>query len=430
MLWTQTSPAQRRAIRQWQCYALAIGILGELFLAGDWYGFAAVMTFVSHTLHLSPAEAGFVQGAFAITYCIGMLFWSPFARKWSARKLFATGLLGTGVFMLAQAAAGDFAQLVGARLLIGFFDAAVWVGTMKLIVGWFPTERHGATMGTLLAAFSLAITLDFAVGIPMAISLGWRAFLVTLGGLTLLVGAIGMLTIKGSPQEIGVAGFRWQAGPEPSHHGGDVALSRIFRARWIYIGWLAIFGDTFALAATATWVVPAFIQQQGMPVQNAALIGTLMGLSQVAFLLVGGWLSDRVSRITMIRLGAALSVFSALSFLAATHYAMSWGMLLAIAGASGVAVLSGGAIFSLVSENYGEKLAATAIGYAELGGIVSTFIAPTLMGAVIDLTHSFTAAFIAFVAVEAVILGALLMIASKRATAPAAAIAHQAPRKA
>lgn len=55
MLWTQTSPAERRAIRTWQWYALAIGILGELFLAGDWYGFAAVMTFVSQTLHLSPA---------------------------------------------------------------------------------------------------------------------------------------------------------------------------------------------------------------------------------------------------------------------------------------------------------------------------------------------------------------------------------------
>lgn len=425
MLWTQTSPAERRAIRKWQCYALSVGILGELFLAGDWYGFAAVMTFVSQTLHLSPAEAGFVQGAFAITYCIGMLFWSPFARKWSARKLFAIGLLGTGVFMLAQASAGSFMELVGARLVVGFFDAAVWVGTMKLIVGWFPSERHGATMGMLLAAFSLAITLDFAVGIPMAVTLGWRVFLVTLGVLTLLVGLIGLLTIKGSPQEIGIAGFRWQAGPEVSHHGGgDVALSKIFRARWIYIGWLAIFGDTFALAATATWVVPAFIQQQGMPVQNAALIGTLMGLSQVVFLLIGGWLSDRMSRVTMIRLGAALSLLSALSFVAATHYAMSWGMLLAIAGASGVAVFSGGAIFSLVSENYGEKLAATAIGYAELGGIVSTFIAPTLMGGVINLTHSFTAAFMSFVVVEAVILIALLAIAAKRSVVPAAAIAH------
>lgn len=424
MLWTQATPAQRRTIRNWQYYALAIGVLGELFLAGDWYGFAAVMTFVAESLHLSPTQAGFVQGAFAITYCLGMLFWSPFARRWTARRLFAIGLLGTGAFMLAQAAAGNFAELVAARLLIGFFDAAVWVGTMKLIVGWFPSERHGATMGILLAAFSLAITLDFAIGIPVAGALGWRVFLLALGGLTLLVGVLGMLTIKGSPRDIGFPGFRWQAGPEVDHHAANVPLSRIFRSRWIYVGWLAIFGDTFALAATATWVVPAFIERQGMPVASAALVGTLMGLSQVAFLLVGGWLSDRMARVAMIKLGALLSVASALSFVAATYYAMPWATLLAIAGLSGVTVLSGGAIFSLVSERYGETLAATAIGYAELGGIVSTFIAPTLMGWVIDLTHSFTAAFLAFFGVEVAVLAALLVLAGDRKAVPVAAVAH------
>ncbi|CAG2157041.1 MFS transporter [Cupriavidus numazuensis] len=424
MLWTQANAAQRRKIRNWQYYALGIGVLGELFLAGDWYGFAAVMTFVTEALHLSPTQAGFVQGAFAITYCLGMLFWSPFARRWSARRLFAIGLLGTGAFMLAQAAASSFTELVAARLLIGFFDAAVWVGTMKLIVAWFPSERHGATMGVLLAAFSLAITLDFAIGIPVAAALGWRVFLLALGVLTLVVGLLGLLTIKGSPREIGFPAFRWQAGPDVDHHAANVPLSHIFRSRWIYVGWLAIFGDTFALAATATWVVPAFIQQQGMPVANAALVGTLMGLSQVAFLLIGGWLSDRMPRVAMLKLGALLSVASALSFVAATYYAMPWAMLLTIAGLSGATVLSGGAIFSLVSERYGEALAATAIGYAELGGIVSTFIAPTLMGFVIDVTHSFTAAFMAFLAVEVAVLLALLMLAGERRAEPAAVVAH------
>ncbi len=152
MLSTEATPSLARAIKGWQRYALCIAVLGQLFLAGDWYGFAAVITFVSKDLSLSPTEAGFIQGAFAITYCAGMLFWSPFARHWSSRKLFAIGLLGTGVFMLAQAMAGNFTEMVAARLLIGFFDAAVWVGTMKLIVGWFPASRHGATMGILLAA--------------------------------------------------------------------------------------------------------------------------------------------------------------------------------------------------------------------------------------------------------------------------------------
>ena len=425
MLSTEATPSQARAIKGWQRYALCIAVLGQLFLAGDWYGFAAVITFVSKDLSLSPTEAGFIQGAFAITYCAGMLFWSPFARHWSSRKLFAIGLLGTGVFMLAQAMAGNFTEMVAARLLIGFFDAAVWVGTMKLIVGWFPASRHGATMGILLAAFSLAITMDFAVGIPVAQVLGWRVFLAALGVLTLAIGLLGALTIKGSPKELGLKDFHWDGDEGEEHHfASNIPLSRIFQSRWIYVAWLAIFGDTFALAATATWVVPAFIQQQGMPVGNAALVGTLMGLSQVAFLLIGGWLSDRMSRLTMIKLGSVLCVASSLSFVAAAHYAMPWALLLLITGVSGVTVLSGGAIFSLVSERYGRALAATAIGYAELGGIVSTFVAPTLMGWVVDRTQPFTAAFMSFFIVEALLLAALLMIANERKSALMASVAR------
>lgn len=416
MQWAQADVSQRRVIRNWQIYALVLGVLGELFLAGDWYGFAAVMTFVSESLHLSPTEAGFVQGAFAITYSAGMVFWSPFGRKWSARRLFTIGLLGTGVFMLAQSYAHSFGSLVAARLLIGFFDAAVWVGTMKLVVGWFPVERHGTTMGLLLAAFSLAITFDFAIGIPVAVTYGWRYFLAGMGVLTILVGLLGALTMKGNPREVGIAGFQWSPGGDDHHHA-NVPLSRIFRSRWLYVAWLAIFGDTFALAATATWVVPAWIKLQGMPVASAATIGTLMGLSQVAFLLVGGWLSDRMSRMTMLKLGSVLSVISALSFVAATQTSMSWAALIGITAFSGVAVLSGGAIFSMVSEKYGEALAASAIGYAELGGIVSTFVAPTLMGWTIDLTGSFTAAFVAFLAVEVIILVALLAFANDRVKA-------------
>jgi MFS family permease len=401
----------QRGLRKWQAFALLLGILGELFLAGDWYGFAAVMPFVSKSLSLNPGEAGFAQGAFAITYAIGMVVWSPLGRKWSARSLFAIGLLGAGVGMVLQAQAQSYAWLVAMRFLIGLFDAAVWVGTMKLIVAWFPVKRHGMTMGVLMSAFSLAITLDFAIGIPVSEALGWSSFFIGLGAATIVVGLLGLLTIKGSPRDLGYPDFSW--GETPVAVGTEsTSLASVFRSKWVYIGALAIFGDTFALAATATWAVPAFIQTQGMPVASAATIGTTMGLAQVVFLIIGGWLSDRMARTTMLKAGAALAVVSALTFVIATVAHFEWSGLLAISAFSGIAVLSGGAIFSLVSEKYGESMAATAIGFAELGGIVSTFIAPALMGAIIGATHSFTSAFGLFAFVEAAVL--VLLIAAAR----------------
>lgn len=73
----QFPPLSHQRLRGWQAFALLLGVLGELFLAGDWYGFAAVMPFVMKSLSLTPVEAGFTQGTFAITYALGMVFWSP-----------------------------------------------------------------------------------------------------------------------------------------------------------------------------------------------------------------------------------------------------------------------------------------------------------------------------------------------------------------
>ncbi|WP_321793657.1 MFS transporter [Burkholderia pyrrocinia] len=401
----QSSSPPRPNLRGWQAFALLLGVLGELFLAGDWYGFAAVMPFVSRSLLLTPGEAGFVQGAFAITYAVGMVVWSPLGRRLSARLLFAVGLIGAGVGMMLQAHIGSYATLIAMRLVIGFFDAAVWVGTMKLIVGWFPTKRHGLTMGALLAAFSFAITMDFAIGIPVSAAYGWRVFFEGLGIATIAVGIFGALAIKGSPREIGLADFRWDDVQEETPRVTESSSAwSVLKSKWVYVGGLAIFGDMFAISAVTTWVVPVFIEVQGMPVVSAATIGSTMGFAQVVILLIGGWLSDRMARTTMLKIGAAFCVLSALSFVLAAVTPLRWATMLAISAFSGVVVLSGGAIFSLVSEKYGEEQAATAIGFAELGGIVSTFVAPALMGSIIGATHSFTLAFAFFAAVEVIIL--------------------------
>ena len=396
-------------IRTWQSFALLMALLGEVFLAGDWYGFAAVMPLVSRTLTLSPAQAGFAQGAFAITYAVGMVLWSPLGRRMSARSLFAIGLVGSGLGMMLQGQAQDYGTLLALRFLIGFFDAAVWVGTMKLIVGWYPKKHHGATMGALLAAFSLAITLDFAVGVPMSTHYGWQEFFRWLGAATVACGLLGAATLKGGPRDLGHKDFQWDLTSTHAHEPGSTWS--VLRSKWVYVGAAAIFGDLFAISAVSTWVVPLYIEVQKMPVPKAAVVGSVMGLSQVAVLLVGGWLADRVTRTALLKVGALLATLTAVGFTAAASMQLAWGEMLALAAFSGIVVLSGGAIFSLVSQAYGETLAPTAIGFAELGGIASSFVAPALMGLIIGATHSFASAFGAFAAVEAAVLVLLLVIA-------------------
>lgn len=404
------SEADRTRIKHWQWGILALAVLAEIFLAADWYGFAAVLTFVSENIHLQPWQAGFAQGIFAIAYGVGMFFWSPVSRTMTARKMLVIGLIGSGLGMLVQSHVQNFAELVVLRIFIGFFDAAVWTGNIKLMVGWWPESRRASIMGIILAAYSLAITMDFAIGIPLTIAYGWRVFFVVLAILTLIVGLLDLIFIRDNPQEIGLKDFVWE--PAKPVASGRTSLLEIFKSRWIYVGALGIGGCTFALSGTATWVVPTYIKVQGMPVAYAALVGTAMGLSQVVFLVLGGYVTDWVNnRPGVIKFGALLGVLVGLGFLLTAITPMGFGALLTIAALSGAAVFAGGAIFSLISQKYPDRLVPAAVGYAEVMGVIATFISPSLMGAVINITGSFAWAFIAYTVCEVLVLIVLLVLA-------------------
>ena len=271
-----------------------------------------------------------------------MVVWSPVSRSLSARNMLLIGLAGTGIGMVLQVFVQSYVQLVALRLLIGFFDAGIFIGNMKLIFGWFPQNRRGSAVGIILAAYSLAITMDFALGIPLTIATGWRTFFAVLAVGTLIVAAVNALVVRNGPRELGIANFSW--GNEPA--GKSLPLGEIFRSKWIAVGGFGIVACTFAIASTATWVVPAFITVQHMPPPSGAVIGTVMGLSQVLFLVIGGYMSDRLGKLFMIKLTAFLSFLTALMFLWSVVTPMSFALLVLFAALSGIALLGGGAIFS------------------------------------------------------------------------------------
>jgi MFS family permease len=415
MTWTNIAETDRQRIASWQKGMLALAILCEIFLAADWYAFAAVLPFVSETLKLNPAEAGLAQGIFALTYGIGMVVWSPISRTMSARRMLLIGLAGTGIGMVVQVFVQDYAQLITLRLIIGFFDAGIFIGNMKLIFGWFPHSRRGAVVGMILAAYSLAITMDFALGIPLTLATNWRVFFAVLAIGTLVVAALDALVVRNGPAELGIDNFSW--GNETAQQSLPVA--EIFRQKWIAVGGLGIMACTTALAGTATWVVPAFITVQHMPPAAGAIIGTVMGLSQVLFLVIGGYMSDRYGKPFMIKFTALLALGTALMFLWSVTTPMPFPVLVLFAALSGLAVLGGGAIFALLSEKYSDALAPAAIGYAEVFGLFSAFVAPWLMGAITNASGgSFAGAFGFFVIMEVIFFVLLLILARDTVSRP------------
>ncbi|MCZ7662610.1 MAG: MFS transporter [Thermoleophilia bacterium] len=405
---SQLPAAARQRLSGYQRRVTVIAFVSIFFLAADWYAYAAVMPFIMKDLDLDAARAGFAMGLFAITYAASMLVWGPLVDRFLPRRVMFVGLLGSGITMVGGAFVQEYSQALAMRGLRGVFDAAIFVAGLKLLSEWYPVEKRGTQMGLYLASYSLAITADFAVGIPIAESFGWRFYIGGLGVLTLILSVVVPPLVKNRTVDLGLPSIDWGDRPPRDVTFGST-IRTVMSQRWIYLAALGIFGCTFAISGTATWVVPSFLEVQGISVGQATLVGTLMGLSQVFFLVVGGRFSDSVrKRILPMRLAALLAMVSALMFALSGAVKLSFLLLVLFALLSGVAVFSGGAIFSMLGDKYSRAMVGTAGGFAEVMGVVASFVAPAAMGAIINGTGSFSWAFLFFAAVELVILGIFL----------------------
>ncbi|WP_271022881.1 MFS transporter [Rhizobium sp. RCAM05973] len=247
-----------------------------------------------------------------------------------------------------------------------------------------------------------------------------------MAGGTLLIAGFIALFVRNGPANIGIAGFLWET---EKAKAATASLAGIFKSRWIYVGGFGISACTMAIAGTATWVIPAYITVHSMPIADAALIGTLMGISQVFFLVVGGYAADHLGKALMIKIGAALALLVAISFTVGTAQPISFTWMILLALFSGVALFGGGAIFSLLSEKYPDELATAAVGFAEIFGILSTFISPWVMGVVIHTTGgSFSSAFLAFAIAEAVLLVVIVAMARESAAVASNSVVGSASR--
>ena len=231
----------------------------------------------------------------------------PFAAalmdRFGMRRVMLTSLLmvATAISLTTvMQASWQLDLLWGLIVGLGTGSTAFALGAM-VANRWF-VQRRGLVMGLLTASGATGQLLFLPLLASLVVAFGWRAAVLLVAGVALLVAPLVAVFMRGDPREVGLRPFgAASTAPAPESHrttGNPFAaavgtLTSSLRSR----DFLLLTGSYFICGASTngligTHLIPASMEH-GIPEVTAAVFLAAIGLFDLIGAMLSGWLSDR-----------------------------------------------------------------------------------------------------------------------------------------
>lgn len=300
--------------------------------------------------------------------------------KFGPRLLIA---LGAGLSGLGWVLASQVSSLVALYATYGLFCGVgtgfVYIGTVGLMVRWFP-DRRGFAVGVVAAGYGFgALATTFPIDTMIKTS-GFRPTLMTFGLILGLIGLVAALFLR-APEPTEVRdGAELKSGSPPR----DMLRSPVF---WLMFVMMTMMSTGGLMVVSNFKGFATDFGLAGAVVFGAAAVPLALSIDRIANGLTRpffGWVSDHIGRENTMTLAFTLEAAAIAVLLGFRHDPLVFVLM------SGVVFFGWGEIFSLfpstLTDTFGEKYATTNYGFLYMaqgiGSVLGGPLAATLKGAV------------------------------------------------
>ena len=284
---------------------------------------------IMHDLNLSPAEWGWVQSAFILSYGLMQIPMGALGDRFGHRKILAAIVLWWSAFTAFTGMAGGLMSLLVIRFMFGIGEAGSSPCSTGVISRWFEKDEVGKAQGYVWAASRLGGALTPFVVIPVMMTVGWRVAFYLLGALGVVWAVVWYGWYRGDPPPT-----------PPYREGSDYTQSRETAEevttslpmgrgrRWVTSSQFWLLCGMYFFYAFGSWFFfswfPTFMELgRGFDKTELTYAVAVPFVMSMAGNITGGYLTDRLSRRYGIRVGrkalgsASLAVSAVCMFLAA-----------------------------------------------------------------------------------------------------------------
>ena len=266
---------------------------------------SATATVMSEELGLTKTHMGQVFTAFIVGYVLFEIPGGWLADRFGARALLTRIVIWWSVFTALTGTAWNYSSLLLIRFLFGCGEAGAFPGSASAISRWFPASERGRAQAAVMVGSRLGGGLAPALVIAMMGAVGWRPVYWIFAVLGLLWALVWTSWYRNSPEEhpaVGPQELREiQSGRQTLTDSSHVPWKAILKSRnvWALCGMYS--GYTFGLYFYLTWL-PTYLQEErGISVAETGFYAAVPWVTASACNLIGGLLTDWMTRRLSLR---------------------------------------------------------------------------------------------------------------------------------
>lgn len=356
-----------------------------------WFNYPAVLPQILDEWDLTGLEAGIVLAAFQAGYLLMIVPAGMLADRHSERWIIAVGSVGTGLASLAFAfGAHGFLTGTVLRFTAGLFMAGVYVPGMRFVSSWFPEKDRGRALGIYVGAYSTSSGISFLAASSVAATADWRTAIAATSVGALFAGPLVLSLTEDSteagevpPEQVGEAGKKDQT----ERHERDASPLAVLKNRQYLLAVSVYSWHAWELFGVRSWLL-AFLATLPAVTQTPSAVnaGVLMAVVMIAGgpgNLLGGWLSDRVGRMSTV--GFALGVSATISLSMGFLEELSMPVLTVLLLVYGLVLTADSAPTSTtITEVVDDETMGVALSMQSFVGFAATVASPIVFGAALD----------------------------------------------
>ena len=351
---------------------------------------------IMQEFHLTDIELGWIFSAFVLGYASFQAPGGWIADRIGPRNVLTIGVIWWGVFttlitFLPSGMGGLILALIAIRFLLGIGEAVVYPASNCVVAAWMPSTERGKANGFIFTGVGFGSGITPPLITYIMVHYGWRWSFWVSAALGLVAGGLWYILARDTPAQ-----HPWITKEEKAHieaglpaverAGGKLPWSSILGNRHILAVTFSYFTYGYAAYIFFTWFFTYLRKVRGLNLRDSSFYTMLPFLAMATGSLLGGWISDRLTKSYGKRVGrCGLAVFGiglcAIFIALATQVASAQLASVVLAGGAGALYLSQSSFWS-VSADIGGKSAGSVSGIMNMGGQLGGALTASLTPAI------------------------------------------------